>query len=181
MQVTPIFASAKFRNGGLGLTPSELALPMAAGGIMLTLFALLIYPRVQPRLGMLWTCRLGLLIMVPTALLVPAASIFVSSGPWQPGESPLWAWRHLFWAHPRHWRWHRHWQHRQHHQSDWQYVESQVCRPACQALQCWECLDTRCQGHLLQPPSPSSWFEEQLQARLLYCALSGAFRTGPAS
>ena len=135
-QVTPIFASAKFRDGGLGLKPSELALPMAAGGIMLTLFALLIYPRVQPRLGMLWTCRLGLLIMVPTALLVPSASLFVSSGPWQPGSSPLWPWRDLLWAHPRRWRWHRHWHHRQHHQSDWQYIESQVLRPTLRSHPC---------------------------------------------
>ena len=140
VQVTPIFASAEFRDGGLRLKPSELALPMAAGGIMLTLFALIIYPRVQPRLGMLWTCRLGLLMLIPTALLIPAASLFVSNGPWQPGGSSSWLWRslwrNLFWRRPRQWRWHHHWQHSQYHQSTWQYIESQVCAPACHYTTC---------------------------------------------
>jgi len=141
MQVTPIYASAEFKDGGLGLKPSELALPLAAGGIMLTLFALLIYPRVQPRLGMLWTCRLGLLILVPAAVLIPAASLFVSSGPWQrPGEPPAWPWGELLWGRVRHWRWHHRWQHRQHHQDAWQYFESQVCRPMFRPLQtCMTC------------------------------------------
>ena len=126
-QVTPIFASAHFKDGGLGLKTSELALPMAAGGIVLTLFALLVYPRLQPRLGMLWSCRLGLLIMVPTALLTPVASIFISNGSWQPGQPRTWLWLHLIWGNGRRRRWwHHRWQHSQYHQSFWQYVGSQA-------------------------------------------------------
>ena len=51
---------------------------MAFGGVALTVFALLVYPQLQPRLGMLWTCRLGLLIAVPAALLTPCASLFLA-------------------------------------------------------------------------------------------------------
>ncbi len=160
--MTPIFASAHFRDGGLNLKTSELALPMAAGGIALTLFALLVYPRLQPRLGMLWSCRSGLLLMVPTALLVPVASLFISSGSRPPGEASLWPWRNLMWANVRRRRWrHRwqHWQHSQHHQSFQQYVESQARRPwrwcfpkPCVCKTCTHILDR--QGLAQSPQQP---------------------------
>ena len=79
--MTPIFASAPIQQGGLALSPEELALPMAFGGVALTVFALLVYPKLQPRLGMLWTCRLGLLCAVPAALLTPCASLFFTGAP----------------------------------------------------------------------------------------------------
>ena len=76
--MTPIFASAPVKQGGLNLSPQELALPMAFGGVALTVFALSLYPKLQPRLGMLWNCRLGVLLAVPTALLTPCASLFLT-------------------------------------------------------------------------------------------------------
>ena len=62
-------------QGGLNLTPDEIALPVSFAGLGLVLFALLAYPRIQKRLGCMNCAKLGLLLAIPLALVIPMSSL----------------------------------------------------------------------------------------------------------
>lgn len=47
----PLFAATPYASGGLGMPSAQLAIPLAFGGVWLIGSALLLYPRVQSRLG----------------------------------------------------------------------------------------------------------------------------------
>ena len=61
-------------QGGLSLTPDEIALPVSFAGLGLVLFALLLYPRIQKRLGCLACAKVGLILAIPLALVIPMSS-----------------------------------------------------------------------------------------------------------
>ena len=62
-------------QGGLNLTPDEIALPISFAGLGLVLFALLAYPRIQKRLGCMNCAKLGLILAIPLALTIPMSSL----------------------------------------------------------------------------------------------------------
>lgn len=84
-------------QGGLNLRTDQLAWPLSVSGLTLVVFALVIYPRLQARLGPLAAAKLGLLAAIPIVMLVPATSLvhgcarlplsssaqLVISAPWQ--------------------------------------------------------------------------------------------------
>ena len=74
-ELVPIFASAAERDGGLGWDPSQLAPPLALGGLSLILWSQLGYPRLQRRAGTLRAARCGLAGMAPCCLLLAAPSL----------------------------------------------------------------------------------------------------------
>ena len=61
-------------QGGLNLTPDQIALPVSFAGLGLVMFALLAYPRIQKRLGCMNCAKLGLLLAIPLALAIPMSS-----------------------------------------------------------------------------------------------------------
>lgn len=56
------------------------ALPLSFGGVVLTLFAIFGYPRLQRAVGLKMTCSIGLLTAIPGDLILPAAALLQ----WQP-------------------------------------------------------------------------------------------------
>lgn len=84
-EMMPIYASAPIHVGGLELSTSQLAIPLAAGGAAIISWSLLGYPWLRSKLGTRNTCRTGLLgssfmailIALPSAVLArhKAASI----------------------------------------------------------------------------------------------------------
>ena len=72
--MVPIFASAPLVSGGLALSTTQLALPLALGGIAIILWSLFVYPRLRRVLGTKNTCRLGLLGSTVCVLLVAVPS-----------------------------------------------------------------------------------------------------------
>ena len=61
-------------QGGLGLRSDQLAVPLSVGGVVLMVFALVIYPKLQARLGPLAAAKLGIMAACPIVMLVPTAS-----------------------------------------------------------------------------------------------------------
>ncbi|KAL4425550.1 hypothetical protein ABPG75_009566 [Micractinium tetrahymenae] len=78
-EVTPIFASGAVAEGGLGFTPSQLALSLSFSGLVLVTWALLGYPRLSKRLGVVRVLRIGLWHTAPVAILTPASSLFAGA------------------------------------------------------------------------------------------------------
>ena len=77
------YMSGAFRSfylqGGLAMPLSSFAAPLAFGGVVLTAFALLVYPSLQRVAGLKLTCSLGLLIGIPGDLLLPCAALVRST------------------------------------------------------------------------------------------------------
>ncbi|PRW58585.1 glucuronokinase 1 isoform A [Chlorella sorokiniana] len=78
-EVLPIFASAAVAQGGLGLTPAQLAPSLSFGGIVLCVYALKGFPWLMRRVGVVRALRLGLWLAAPMALSIPACSLFGGS------------------------------------------------------------------------------------------------------
>ncbi len=76
-ELTPIYASAQPSAGGLGMPAHEFAWPLTFGGLILMLYSLLFYPRDQKRWGYMTCCKIGLLLSVPSLLILPFAHTFV--------------------------------------------------------------------------------------------------------
>ncbi|KAK9814275.1 hypothetical protein WJX72_003276 [[Myrmecia] bisecta] len=76
-ELTPIYSSAPADRGGLALHSAQFAGAVSFGGAVLVLYALFLYPRHQKWVGPLWCVRTGLLGIVPAALVLPLASLFV--------------------------------------------------------------------------------------------------------
>ena len=64
-----------FLQGGLGLTPDQIALPVSFAGVALVLFALLAYPRIQKSIGCMNCAKLGLILGIMLALAIPMSSL----------------------------------------------------------------------------------------------------------
>ena len=62
-------------QGGLGLTPDQIALPVSFAGVALVLFALLAYPRIQKSIGCMNCAKLGLILGMILALAIPMSSL----------------------------------------------------------------------------------------------------------
>ena len=80
-ELVPIFASAAERDGGLGWDPSQLAPPLAVGGMALILWSQLGYFRLQKKVGTLRAARCGLAGMAPFCLLLAAPSLLPAGLP----------------------------------------------------------------------------------------------------
>ena len=52
-EVIPIFASTEIKHGGLSMNINKLSIPLAIGGAVLILNALVIYPIVEKAIGLL--------------------------------------------------------------------------------------------------------------------------------
>ena len=76
-EMMPIYASAPLVSGGLALSTSELAVPLAAGGSAIILWSLLGYPWLRSKLGTKNTCRSGLLCSAGTVILLALPSVLV--------------------------------------------------------------------------------------------------------
>ena len=76
-ELAPIFASAKPSAGGLGMPEHQFAWPLTFGGLVLMLYSLLLYPRNQKRWGHRKCCKMGLLLTIPSSLILPFAHTFV--------------------------------------------------------------------------------------------------------
>ena len=77
-ELAPIFASAKATQGGLGMTASNFAWPLAFGGLTLMLFSIFLYPGLQKRWGRMNCCKAGLLTSTCAALIFPTSHFFAS-------------------------------------------------------------------------------------------------------
>lgn len=80
-ELAPIFASAKPAAGGLGMPEHQFAWPLTFGGLVLMLYSLLLYPKNQKRWGYRKCCKMGLLLSIPSSLILPFAHTFVQT-PW---------------------------------------------------------------------------------------------------
>ncbi|CAL5223223.1 g5700 [Coccomyxa viridis] len=78
-EVRPVFASAPVEVGGLGLSTNVLSWPLSFGGLCFILFACLGYESLYKAVGGVWCSRLGMIVFVPVALLVPVASLLPST------------------------------------------------------------------------------------------------------
>lgn len=78
-ELTPIYASAKPAAGGLGMPAHEFAWPLTFGGVVLMVYSLFFYPQAQKRWGYLKCCKIGLLLSVPSLLILPFAHSFVQT------------------------------------------------------------------------------------------------------
>lgn len=74
-ETIPLFASAPAKEGGLGFAPSQLALPLSFGGLILVLWALIGFPWMMRQMGPVRSCKHGLWQTVPMCLLIPCASL----------------------------------------------------------------------------------------------------------
>ncbi|KAK9841098.1 hypothetical protein WJX84_008471 [Apatococcus fuscideae] len=79
-ELTPIYASAPTRQGGLGLPLNLLAWPLSVAGAALVVFTLYGYPSFQARVGVLACCGSGILLNIPAALVMPLPSLVLSVG-----------------------------------------------------------------------------------------------------
>lgn len=77
-ELAPIFASAQASQGGLGMTASAFAWPLAFGGAMLMLYSIFAYPELQKKWGRMYCCQVGLLASACAALLIPTSHFFAS-------------------------------------------------------------------------------------------------------
>ncbi|EIE19491.1 MFS general substrate transporter [Coccomyxa subellipsoidea C-169] len=75
-EVRPIFASAPIRDGGLGMSTHLLSWPLSFGGLSFILFVCLGYDRFYKAVGGVWCTRWGMVLIIPTALFVPLATLF---------------------------------------------------------------------------------------------------------
>ena len=80
-ELAPIFASAKPAAGGLGMPEHQFAWPLTFGGLVLMLYSLLLYPKNQKQWGYRKCCKMGLLLSIPSSLILPFAHTFVQI-PW---------------------------------------------------------------------------------------------------
>ena len=76
-ELVPIYASAPVESGGLALSTSQLAVPLAAGGAAIITWSLLGYPWLRSKLGTKNTCRSGLLGSACMVLLIALPSAVV--------------------------------------------------------------------------------------------------------
>lgn len=76
-ELAPIFASAQPSAGGLGMPEHEFAWPLTFGGLVLMLYSLCLYPKNQKRWGYKMCCKIGLLLSIPSSLVLPFAHTFV--------------------------------------------------------------------------------------------------------
>ena len=76
-ELAPIFASAQPSAGGLGMPEHEFAWPLTFGGLVLMLYSLFLYPKNQKRWGYKMCCKIGLLMSIPSSLILPFAHTFV--------------------------------------------------------------------------------------------------------
>ena len=76
-ELAPIFASAQPIAGGLGMPEHEFAWPLTFGGLVLMLYSLFLYPKNQKQWGYKMCCKIGLLLSIPSSLLLPFAHTFV--------------------------------------------------------------------------------------------------------
>ena len=76
-ELAPIFASAQPSAGGLGMPEHEFAWPLTFGGLVLMLYSLFLYPKNQKRWGYKMCCKIGLLLSIPSSLVLPFAHTFV--------------------------------------------------------------------------------------------------------
>ena len=76
-ELAPIFASAQPNAGGLGMPEHEFAWPLTFGGLVLMLYSLFLYPKNQKRWGYKMCCKIGLLLSIPSSLVLPFAHTFV--------------------------------------------------------------------------------------------------------
>ena len=74
-ELVPIFSSAAEKDGGLGWQPSELAPPLAVGGVALILWSQLGYFKLQKRVGTLRAAQCGLAGMAPFCVSLAAPSL----------------------------------------------------------------------------------------------------------
>lgn len=74
--ILPNFAALSWQ-GGLALTTDEIAIPTSFAGLGLVTFALLLYPRIQKRIGCLACAKIGLALAIPLALFIATPSLFV--------------------------------------------------------------------------------------------------------
>ena len=77
-ELAPIFASAQASQGGLGMTASAFAWPLAFGGAILMLYSIFVYPELQKKWGRMYCCQIGLLASACAALLIPTSHFFAS-------------------------------------------------------------------------------------------------------
>ena len=80
-EMVPIFASAPLRNGGLGLSTTQLAVPLMVGGSSIVAWSLLGYPRLRARIGTKNTCRTGLISSSCVVLLIALPSVVAPQRP----------------------------------------------------------------------------------------------------
>lgn len=73
-------------QGGLGLRADQLALPLSICGGVLVLFALLIYPRLQARMGTLQTAKAAMLASSFLVMLLPCSSLLQQYASPRPGR-----------------------------------------------------------------------------------------------
>ncbi len=78
-ELVPLYAAAHVQAGGLGWSAQSLAPSLSFGGAVLMVFALVGYPAVQQRLGVLGCARLGLLLTVPSCVLAFPMATLLSS------------------------------------------------------------------------------------------------------
>ena len=76
-ELAPIFASAQPSAGGLGMPEHEFAWSLTFGGLVLMLYSLFLYPKNQKRWGYKMCCKIGLLLSIPSSLVLPFAHTFV--------------------------------------------------------------------------------------------------------
>ncbi|KAL2915005.1 hypothetical protein HK105_205549 [Polyrhizophydium stewartii] len=69
-------------DGGLGFQSEDQGITLTVGGACLFLYQLLIYSSVERRCGTLLTFRLGVLMTLPSFVLLPLATNFASTSRW---------------------------------------------------------------------------------------------------
>lgn len=77
-EATPLLASAPQSIGGLSMPEHRLAAPLAFSGVLMVAYNMLLFPTHQRVLGQVVCVQLGLALAVPSALLLPVASLFAS-------------------------------------------------------------------------------------------------------
>jgi len=79
-ELIPLFAAAPEASGGLELTPSGLAGPLAFGGAVVFAFTLLAYPRMVAAMGLRTATLAGFWASAAAILSVPVASLWPAGG-----------------------------------------------------------------------------------------------------
>eukprot|EP00887_Chlorella_sp_A99_P008220 scaffold12.g8220.t1 len=74
-ELVPIYASAPLPEGGLGLSTTQLAPPLAFSGVVLMAWSLVGYPWLARAVGTMRSCRVGLWHVIPVVLALPAVSL----------------------------------------------------------------------------------------------------------
>lgn len=63
-------------QGGIAMSLEAFTWPISAGGAVLVLYSLTLYPKIIKSVGALSFARFGLVLAIPGALLLPTASLF---------------------------------------------------------------------------------------------------------